>query len=136
MVGKNGYLRVAEAVLGILIVLGFLIVLNRNAYEKESDLNLQEKIILDEVAKNETLREKIILDATGVEEEIVFFAKQRLYGRNVNVSAFLCELNESCELEADQKRGTEIYAAERVISTDKAAQNFNPKKIKLFVWKE
>ena len=61
VVNKKGFLRILEAVLAILIVIGFLFVLSINRVQKpESKLGEDIPALLDEIAKNDDMRRDVV----------------------------------------------------------------------------
>jgi len=58
---RKGFMRVVEATLAVVIILGVLVVVSsRQIVSEQKDLGEIIPSLLDEVAKNETLRESII----------------------------------------------------------------------------
>ncbi len=61
MVNKRGWLRIVEVSIAILMIFGVLIVIYSSGNTKtRKDLSSMIPQILEEIAKNNTLREKII----------------------------------------------------------------------------
>ena len=133
MVGKRGFLRVAEAVLGVIIVIGFLIFIIKSNKNNLEEFGSEGKIILDEIAKNDSLRE-IVLNGTA-KPELEEFVKERINNPALNFSLMICELDSACAINASYPANTEFYAAERAVSTNLRSVEFNPKKLKIFIWR-
>ena len=80
MVNKRGWLRIAEAGLGILIIMGVLLTIS-GAKQKTPETDYSQKIyiILDEVSKdNPLLRNEIISQDVSAEVKIEDFAREKI----------------------------------------------------------
>lgn len=141
---KRGFLRIVEAVFAILIVIGFLFVLSINKVQKsESKLGEDIPALLDEIAKNDEMREKIVSydDVEPGEQEqrineIESFLRERVK-EGVSVSVRICEPDEPCPigegLVGDDK---EVFSGERIISSSRSrVNNYNPMRVKIFLWR-
>ena len=137
MKNKRGIVRIIEAIIAILIIAGVVLTLAVNRrIGGEKDLSETLPPLLEEIAKNAELREKIIIWGTGAEAELKVFLAKRIKNPNLNYVIKVCKPDEVCSLEAypDDAKG-DIFAAERIISTALGA-GFSPKKIKLFLWRK
>jgi hypothetical protein len=135
MVGKKGFLRIFEAVLGAIVVIGFLILVIRNNPTESKNFESEGKVMLDEIAKNESLRAGVLDNRAGIKTELEEFTKKRLNNPAINFSMELCELNNTCFFSATYPANArEIYAVERIISTNTQSPVYNPKKLKIFIW--
>ena len=135
MVNKRGIFRIIEAVLGAIIVIGFLLFIMANKIQNGRNFETEAKGILDEIAKNETLRSKILLNETGIKTQLENFTRARINNPAINLSIEICELEDTCFFGGVYPGDvTEVYVSERVISTDSTIVDYNPKKIKLFLW--
>lgn len=137
MVNKKGWIRIVEATLAALLVLGALVViLNRSPTVSTVDYSRVSYPILDEIAQNSSLREKIIeydlttRTPTSTIDELKSFVDSKLNGR-AKYEIKICAANELCAL--DNYKG-EVYASERIISSSLSEETFSPKKIKLFIF--
>ncbi len=134
MVGKGGFLRIAEALLSAVIVIVFLILLSKHTETGKVSFESEAKILLDEAAKNEDLRGKVLANSPGVENDLESFVRGKINNPALNFSVRVCEINMPCGLRVYPAGSVEIYAAERVISTNRTSQGFAPKIVKLFIW--
>lgn len=140
MVNKKGWLRIVEATLAALLVLGALIViLGRNPSNSVVDYSRISYPILDEMAQNTALRDDILkydLNATDSGEnnrimtELNDFVRARLRN-NLNYRLRICAAADLCALDSYQG---EVYASERIISSSINNQASDPKKVKIFIF--
>jgi hypothetical protein len=143
MVNNKGWLRIVEATVCTLIILGVIIFIYRtNAQTNESYSSAEMHLLLDEVAKNDILRHEIINSSNNliVENDINDFLENKIKNRNLNFTSRICNVNEetSCALGIYFQKQKEIYTESRIISTYLNNTIFNstitPKKIKIYVW--
>ncbi len=144
MVNKKGWLRIAEASIAALIVLGVLLLISGNKkIEQKTDISETLPIILEEISKNVTLREAIIkYDTNKASAEtdpdniaILNEVNKTLFIRikkDFSYAVRICRPNDLCPLN-NYPNAEEVYISERIISS--TLLKFDPKKIKLFIWK-
>jgi len=90
-----------------------------------------QRIILDEIADSPELREAVLNNNT---EKIISFVGNRTL-MSFNFTIRVCELNDICRLQYYiGKEGKDIYSTERLISS--TLEKYEPKKLKIFMWKE
>jgi len=143
---KKGFLRIVEATIAVMIVLGALIIISSNK-EVQVGRDIAETLppFLEEIAENPTLRNNISL-VYDLEEDhnesanafilgsIEEFLRPRINSPALDYKVRVCALENTCFIEP-YPDAEEIFAAERVISTSISSQEFSPKKLKIFVWK-
>lgn len=145
MVGKKGFLRIVEASIGIMAILGTLLLVS--VQRDAPDFDLTEKIpaVLDELVKNSTLREDIALnygfnegaDNSQIVSKIENFIGKRITYANVEYDFAICKAEELCALENfPLEFSGEVYSYERVVSAVETRLEFEPRKIKLYVWRK
>ena len=129
---KKGWIRIVEATIAILIVIGFVLTYTAKRQPVENDLIPVITPILQEMADNNTMRETILSSDDGVVTtgQIHNFVKS-LVPSNLNEEVKICELKDICGFEGDFPN-TDVYAVERVIS---AAKSSDSKKVKIFLWR-
>jgi hypothetical protein len=149
MVNKNGFLRVVEATIAVMIVLGALLLITINRDVKVTD-DLTRLIppILDEIAQNETFRIDILetydtgkshTDATN--EQVLLslrdFAEERIRNSALNHSMSVCELNVACPVNGPYPVSSteDLFTAERVVGAT-LDQGDTPRRLKMFLWKK
>ena len=134
MVNKRGWMRVAEACIAILIVLAMLLILNRTRVsEGPADLTTTIPPILDEIARIESFRQKIISEDSGIQTELDTFVKGRLPQLGVEFKLLICATTDPCTLVSPPTK--DVYTDERIIGSALADSHSNPKRLRLFVWR-
>ena len=105
---------------------------DRRAIE-ELDFSKDLPPLLDEIAKNSTLRGKIvgvdINDTSEVEGELEEFLDDRIIS-TFNYSVRICDPGDVCGLSEYPK--SRVFASERIIAS--TFHDYDPKKLKIFVW--
>jgi len=145
MMNKKGFMRILEATIAIMIILGALLVISSNREVRVSrDLTETLPPYLEEVVENNSLREKIMEDFQtsnptfpGNEEilqEVELFLKNKIGNPGLGLSVSICELNVPCPLKS-WPGDFEVFAAERIVSTI-VGGNSDPRKLKVFLWKK
>jgi hypothetical protein len=134
---KKGIVRIIEAVIAILIVLGAILVVSLNKRQVNNvDLSEQINPLLDQIAQNVSLRDKILSNSAEAKVEIMGFLNGKIENPSFNYSVNICNLEESCGLDAfPGSVNTEIYSYERVISASISNPNVESKRVKIFLWR-
>jgi hypothetical protein len=137
MVNKKGWLRIVEASVAILIILSvILVVAQRKSVPSGDDLSNTITPLLEEIAKNTTLREKIIAsDNKASESAITEFLSRRIYNQGIGYNVRVCGYRDLCALEKypEDAKG-DIYSGSRIISSALGASELQPKKVEIFLW--
>lgn len=133
MVNKRGIIRIVEAVVAIMIILGVMLIIS----EKKTEKNTNELYgfispLLEEIAQNLSMREKIIQEKENAIPEIMEFISERAKNTNLDYSVRICGLSEQCGLEKYPSQKGDVYALDRVISS--TISNFAPVKVRIFAW--
>jgi hypothetical protein len=128
---NKGWLRIVEASVAVMIVLSilFFIYLNKPIVSEEVDLSQFARDLLEESANNVTLRERILND----DYKPVNDSLSRKIPLSYKFELKICAVSESCGKSVFTPG--EIYAAERVITTTLSSQNYQPRKVRLFIWR-
>lgn len=136
---NRGWLRIVEASVAILIVLSALVVVYvRSGSSNQVDLSERARDILNEVAKNITLREAILMTPPNmslINNSISKFIPEQ----NLRFETRVCNVGDACGKLAYSD--AEVYAAERIVSvyiSSDANKLIGPdqsKKIRLFIWR-
>lgn len=133
--GKKGFMRVVEATIAIILVLGSLIILtSRHDFREQTDLSEILPPILNEIARDDIFRDKIVKGEADL-EDLEKFIGERIGNPSLEFEVKVCELNDLCSLSELPDNLEEIYAAERVIGASVSYVKFSPKKVKIFVWR-
>ena len=133
MVNKRGWLRIVEAVVSILIVFGaVLTVATTHRATSTTDYCSTLAPLLEEIAKNTTLREDILVHNNTASTE-QFLAK-RVRNPALAYEVRICEPDGTiCPHSQSGYENVDICAEERIIAA--TPQGFNPKKLKIFLFK-
>lgn len=138
MVNKRGLIKIIEASIAIVII--FIVILSIAQIKKRTDeRNLSEIIspILEEIAKNNALREKILADNSSsneAEDMAKSIVGARLNDPMMGYDVTICKPDEICGMEKyPGDVSGDIYAGSRIISSVLTSTE-EPKKINLFLW--
>ena len=141
---KGGWLRIIEASIGIIVILGVLVAISYRQ-NKSVDPSLELAPYLDEMAKNKTLREEIIdydlADSDNPNNKITInkitaFFSSKINRNNYNIYIRICPLEDLCPIENYPINfDGNMYSAERIISSG-STEGFTPRKVKVFVWQK
>ena len=144
---KKGFMRIAEATIAVMIVLGaMLLISSQKGGKTDEDLTNMISSFLEEIAKNDSLREKILSYNTGEDyttlsnavilSNITGFLDKRIDDPLLNFSVSICDVEEICYLQPyPEGFYGEIFSEDRIISTRLSETNFNPRKIAVFAWR-
>lgn len=143
---KRGLIKVIEATIAVMIILGALAVMSM---ERDTNRGIDiAKIlppILDEIAKDPLLREQVmnynLLDSGDPLNAPIIIAVSDFLNVRIGSSAFdfrvsICSLDDICYLDPYPSDAGDIFAAERVVSTSLENSNFEPRKVKVFLWRK
>lgn len=136
MVNKKGILRIVEASIAILIIIAVVISLSlskRAAVEK--DLSETISPLLEEIAKNNSMRDEIINNPVRAEVQIQNFLAERIKEPNIGYNVTICDIGGLCNLSYPGMVSGSVYAGSRVISSSlEGAGAATPKRVSLFLW--
>ncbi|MEM4330828.1 MAG: hypothetical protein QW273_02360 [Candidatus Pacearchaeota archaeon] len=140
MVNKKGWLKVFEAVFGVLLILTafFLLVQDRKLSSK-NEINGEQKIspevlekiqeeILENIARNDSLRNFALMKDNSSLERFVNSTLPPFISSRVRV----CDLDSVCLL--DFYPESDVFVKERIISSN--LTKYSPVKVRLFLWIE
>lgn len=144
MMNKKGWIKIVEAFVAILIIIGVALFLYGNRTPKNKDLSSEiypiERAILEDIQNNEEFRSIVV----GIKEEDIPVSWENFTGEleeikrkiiektptNLECVAKICKLgNEICDIDYLNK---EVYAKPVVISTN--ITKYSPKQLKLFCY--
>ena len=139
MVNKKGWIRIVEASIAILIIFGVLLyVSQRMAPSADDELTTTLRPLLDEIAKNVSLREEIIsaTDPTKIakaENSVTAFLATRILSKSLDYRVRICGYDQVCALDKypPNVRGN-VYADGRIITS--SINTLSPKKLEIFMW--
>ena len=137
---RKGIIRIVEATIAILLIFIVLLVIFVKDNQKETeDLTALISPLLEEIAKNSWLREKIINNPDEAETEIDVFLASRIVRIDLGYKTRVCEISDLCSLaNFPETRDGNVYSKERVISTyiGNDLNDLNMKKVKVFLWRK
>lgn len=148
MVNKKAWLRIVEATVCTLIILGVIITLYYNGKGGAQDNRNQDvRIILEELSNNDSMRYVVINSSLQnrviTQKEIDSFILNRIRNNDINITSRICDISESevdCSLNTYVSNEKEIFVESLILSTYINNSKFNhtqtPKKIKLYYWEK
>ncbi|MBU3906660.1 MAG: hypothetical protein KKA64_00225 [Nanoarchaeota archaeon] len=146
MKNKRGWIRIVEAFVALLLIIGVLLIVINKGYLGKSDISEKvyeaEKSVLREIELNDSLRKEILgvdLPAEGgvkldddkmpqdVKKKIINWVPSYL-----ECTAKLCRMDELCKM--DSYLDKEVYA--KSVGITATLQNYSPRKLTLFCWEK
>jgi len=125
---RDGILRLIEAIIAIVIIFGVIFIFfAQSRVGSGVDLSGRAGNILEEISKDVTLREAVLNNDTDV---IGAFVADRILEAHLDFEVKLCEVGSVCGKSVYTEGN--VYSAERIISS--TLNDFDPKKIRLFIW--
>ncbi|MEM2956556.1 MAG: hypothetical protein QW041_03235 [Candidatus Pacearchaeota archaeon] len=128
---KKGIIRIVEAAIAVLILLGFMIfIISKQIQVPTTEENIY-KIghqVLREISDNYTLRDDVLKDDLNRINKTI---EERISPFPLKFSITSCAPEESC-LCSGCPSDKEIYADDIIISTN--LSDYKPKKLALFMW--
>lgn len=126
---KKGWLRIVEAFLAILIVVSAVLIVmtkTQSRVDLSGDVNYKQRQVLDIIAKDDVLREKVIQnDSLALNNQI-----SSMIPKNWNFTTKICSIEDICNTDVPLDR--EVYVSQIIITS--SVDQYNPKKVKFFVW--
>lgn len=149
VMNKRGFLRIIEATVAIMIVLGALLLITLQQKTPDRTVDLAELLppYLDELAENPATREDILSyeitkpfnkdENKVIIENLEEYIKNRVNNPTFDLTVRICDAKILCVLEPyPVSDPTNIFAAERVVSTNlDGGDVVEPRKVKVFIWK-
>jgi hypothetical protein len=128
---KKGWLRILEAFIAIILIAGVLAFVYSRTIGKPTDraeeIYKLQKTILDEIAADPQFRNASLqMDEVIISE----FVGDRV-PPGFNYTVRICDVADICGLPYYKK---EVYSSERIISS--TLEEYDPKKVKIFMWRE
>lgn len=138
MVNKKGFLRVIEATIAVLIVIGaLLLIATQQSSADNKDLTKILPPLLDEIARDPTLRESVLsMSPEDAESFLENFFEARINNPSFEKKVRVCDLSEECLLDPFPiENSGDTFVAERIISTSLSESGYSPRRIRVFLWK-
>jgi len=137
MKNKKAWIRITEAVISILIVLGAVLVITSNQVEKIdiSDVVYEKQVnLLEIISKNESLRNEVIGGETGGETEKINEFILKNIPNTWSFTTNICEVDEICNDGTPNDR--DVYVSETIISANLTDYpEAITRKLRFFVWR-
>jgi len=134
---KKGFVRILEAGLAAMILLGFVYFVTLPSYVERTSLEKEVykpiNVLLDEIERNDTLSERVLTEDKVDDKEIYYFVKRELKKRQLDGNITVCDLNKACKAPPDLPE-KDIFVSERVIAGLDLNKNFISKKIAIHAW--
>lgn len=133
MKGKKGYIKILEAGIAGLLLLGFIYLVTLPTYVKKT--SLEDEVyksvtnVLDEIERNGTLREKIFGGAED-RKAVYFFVRSELEKKQLDGNISVCRLGDFCPAPPNLP-DKDIFVRERVIATTPINDS---KKVAVHAW--
>lgn len=142
---KRGWLRIVEAFIAILLIVGVLLVIINQGYIERIDVSSkiydEEISVLREIELNKTLRDEVLnaeplpvnwedFEARGLEN-----VKNKI---NNDIESYLeckakiCEIGADCELDEEDYPNESVYVRSVIISAN--LTKYAPRQLRLFCW--
>ena len=138
-INKKGVWRVVEATLAVLAIAIFiLLLLSKRPSSEKNDISSSLRSILNEIAKDATLREKILTDTNSnndAEEAALQVFKDKINNPVFDYNITICGYADfTCGNIDAYPANKEVYSEERLITAD--LNNYNPKILKIYAWRK
>ena len=128
---RGGFLRIVEASIAIVIIMSALFVVRVQTQSGvQLDYSERARKILDEVSKDPMLRMAVLQQSTTPLE---LFVDQKIPESHLSYEIRICEDILSVCGKETVTRG-QVWVGERIVSATVTTEEFEPKKIKLFIW--
>ena len=132
MKGKKAFIKILEAGIASLLILGFIYFITIPTYviktSFEDEVYKSINSVLDEVERDKNLREEILSEVSEHNNPVYFFVRDKLAEKQLFVNISICKINQQCIPPNLPEK--DIFVRERVI----AGQYF--KKISVYAWVE
>ena len=129
--GKKSFIRILEAFIAIMIISGVMAFIYVNQVQKPNEeraIRELERIILDEIANNQTLRQDV-LDGNLIKINNTI---SKFISNDFNYDFKICDLNELCKLDILIQK--EVFSDEVTISS--TLKEYKPKVLRIFIWEK
>ena len=128
MKNKNAWLKIMEAFLAIVIIIGALVIIISNQRTPASSENIYEtqRQILELISNDEDARTQILDSRSLIKAEKI--VEQIVPQWTGNYALIICDLNVVCNIDYHEN----VYAEEILITAND--NTYNPVRLKFFVW--
>jgi len=129
--GKRGWLRIFEAILGVMILAGAILFFYERSLETRdsSDYIYQlQSSILDELELNSTLR----LAVLGSNHAIVNDVATKKIPSTFDFEIKICDIQDELSCKKTNYVEKQVYVLDKIIASNLTL--YSPKKVRLFIW--
>ena len=129
--GKKGFIRILEAFIAIMIISGAMAFIYVDQVQKPNEaeaIRELQRIILDEIANNQTLRQDVLDGITGNIDSTI----SKFIPNDFNYAFEICRLDELCKLNILVQK--EVFSDEVTISS--TLEEYKPRVIRIFIWEK
>lgn len=132
---KRGWIRIVEAGLAMFLLLGFIFIMTSKQVEEPDiagNAYKMGRMILEEVADNETIRKAVLEENKAPIEEFIGsrLVPEGLWDFGINITG----VEDSPNYPDNVPLEVEVYVEDIVISS--TLEEYSPKKLVLFIWIE
>ena len=137
LMGKRGMWRIVEAVLAVLIVAGALLVILSKQETRTTEQDFYDLLrpALDEVAKDQILREAILNDdssSVDAENDVLDKIKGLIPNALLEKRVKICDASNPSDCNSLTTEDKDVYSEERLITA--SLKTYSPKIVKVYIW--
>jgi hypothetical protein len=138
---RRGWIKVFEAVIALLLIIGVVLTLINRGYLLQEDYSEEmyelQITILREIEKDNAMRVEILSspEIDSFSFEVPESIKEKINSRIPNYlecESKICPLNEICSLEEYPEK--DVYAQSVAIAATPSLSDFSPRQLKIFCW--
>jgi len=130
---NKGFLKIVEATIALVIIIGVLFfTYSGRIQSSEPDLSERARSILGELSKNPALRNEILGENSGA--PVDDFILNKIPENYLEYELRICEIKSACG--RTTLSSGEVFAGERLFSSSISVAEFEPKKVRLFIWRK
>jgi len=146
MKNKRGWIKIIEAFMAVLFLVGVVLVVigNENSDSDRgvfSTIQKKQILILREIQLSDSLRQDVLAVSPPVNWESPSFpsdVKNKIIERTPNsfeCVSKICAVEDTCVLSSNEE-GKNVYVESVIITVVEESSSYNPRQIKLFCWEE
>jgi len=116
---KKGFIRILEAGLAAILLLGFVSLVTLPNYVRQT--NLEDEVfkavnlVLDEIERNEGLRNSVLNEDEGA---IDSFIKVELEKKQINARSSICDIGSFCAIPEGVPADKDVFVRDRIITKE------------------
>ncbi|MEM4625229.1 MAG: hypothetical protein QXJ28_00470 [Candidatus Pacearchaeota archaeon] len=132
-------MKILEAIIAVILVASLLLFLISNKTPKEDSQEYIEtlsKLLLEKLSHDEHLRELVVSDNNGNNIETIKSSLSIYIPDHIGFELNICPIEEICGLKMPAYYYTKNSIYSNEISISSTFQTYNPKKVRIFLWKK